>query len=593
MNNSEKKFDSIIMLAHVGIEGKSITEQECLAALPIDAPSKKVFINLDITKYKLDELYDAPFEQMSLEQQREFNSKVLPALEKHPNAVIAYFGFASVPASFHVGYLFNGLNDFWVYQYHHTKKEWYREVDVENIADFNILPIDLPNKVEKGKGDIFIRISTSYRIEPQHTYQILSNPTNEFDINLENLSPDAFSNQAKILDLLDCFQNVLSSCSNFLPDRDKIHLFMSTSAGIPFALGTKINPTIFPYVQTYQFSKDRSPMYRKAILIDSTSNDALALTDTEIKIAKKIRKDWANQLKENLLAFITNLPSANWFDQVSVGSNDIKLSIDWSSLPSMNQTSLIHDSIDLKTTTVGNGFKYLNDMLSWQIDDAMLLSIDKRFKKNPLVDKLQAGRLFLFHEGLHYSPDGHNLGEEIATGIGRFPKVIEKADYQADAWAILHEYKFSSIYDSSKVNKNLKKFFLDTIDTAVETMWSFNDNGKEMNQIPIRSMNRFLNWYWQWIRIEQLKGNGTFEEITSILFEQPTIEFAGAEITTINQRTYFKLADKPVDAFEMAIFYKNRVHRFAPTRISDIVLGFKQLDGDKIKTGLRSFYLSI
>ena len=49
-------------------------------------------------------------------------------------------------------------------------------------------------------------------------------------------------------------------------------------------------------------------------------------------------------------------------------------------------------------------------------------------------------------------------------------------------------------------------------------MWSFVDLGSELTEIQIRSMNRFLNWYWQWVRIERLSGNGTLKEIIEILF---------------------------------------------------------------------------
>jgi SMODS-associated and fused to various effectors sensor domain len=588
----ENKFDSIIVIAHIGIEGKGITMDECYAALPSDSPAKRFFIDFQTTKHKLSELYDASFEQIALEQQRKFKSDVEPLLKSNPNSIIAYFGFASVPASFHLGFLFNGFNDFLIYQYHHENKSWYRELSNIDDKSFKVLPIDFPNKIEKGKGDIFIRVSTSYRIEPQHTYEVVTNPTNEFDITLENLSPDAFSNQSQIHEIVKVFQEVLSACSNNLPDRDKIHLFLSTSAGIPFALGTKINPTIFPFVQTYQFAKDRTPKYKNAILVTSESDDAPLLTESDIKKAKKLRKEWAKQLDDNIKAFIKNLSRKTWYEQVTLTNDVEQISGSWTNLPKLEETSLVKDKINLEELNIENGFKYSNSLSEWYIDNGMLVSIEKRFSKNPHVDKLRAGRLFLFHEGLHYSPVGHNLLAEIATGIGQFPKVIEDADYQADVWAILHEYRYSSVYYLNQT-KNLKKFFLDTIDTAVETMWSFVDNEVLLKDIQIRSMNRFLNWYWQWIRIEQLNGNYELKDIIKILFDQPTIEFAGAEVVSYNQRTYFRLSNKNLENLEIAIFFRNRVYRFSPTRIESIFLGFRELNGDKIKQGLRSFWATL
>ena len=66
---------------------------------------------------------------------------------------------------------------------------------------------------------------------------------------------------------------------------------------------------------------------------------------------------------------------------------------------------------------------------------------------------MQAGRLFLFHEALHYSSEGHRLTSEVANGIGQFPKVIEEADYQAKVWALPSEYKYCSLYETGKLKK--------------------------------------------------------------------------------------------------------------------------------------------
>lgn len=40
-------------------------------------------------------------------------------------------------------------------------------------------------------------------------------------------------------------------------------------------------------------------------------------------------------------------------------------------------------------------------------------------------------------------------------------------------------------------------------------MWSFMDTGVELTGFQIRGLNRFLNWYWQWTLIENIKGKDT------------------------------------------------------------------------------------
>jgi hypothetical protein len=145
----------------------------------------------------------------------------------------------------------------------------------------------------------------------------------------------------------------------------------------------------------------------------------------------------------------------------------------------------------------------------------------------------------------------------------------------------MNEYRYCCIHESQKLKHGLKEFFCNTIETAVETMWSFVDTGTELNSIQIRSMNRFLNWYWQYISIEDLNGKGTLEEIVFILFNKPVIEFAGAPMDLRGHRTFYKLNVSNSSVLQLAAFVNNRVHRFAPTSINDIVEGFKFLKRTK------------
>ncbi len=587
---------SLIIIAHSGLD-KKINERECLSVLPEIDAENRIFIDFEISKAKLSELYNLPFEQLAIEQQRKFKREIEPVLVKHPNATVAYFGLAPIPLAFQLGVLMNNFSKYSVFQFHHDKKIWYEEIKPVDDNRFEILELELPEKTERGKGDVFIRVSTSYRIEPQHTLEVLANPTNEFDISLKQPHVDALANQEQIVSVVRAFQSVISAYSNFLPDRDKIHLFISATTGLAFILGTKINPNVCPFVQTYQFSKDESPKYKEAILITKKSDSAIAFTNDEIKLANKIRKQWDKELQNNIKPWIKENANQHdtWFSQITKKDKDLKkcISGNWLKLPDLSKTTLMNDSIDLKVINV-DGFTYNNMESTWQIDDGMFVSLSNRLGKFENTEVSKAGRLFLFHEGLHFSDEGHNLTTEIANGIGKFPKVIEEADYQADVWALLYEYKYSSMFHNVTVDGNLKKFFLDSIDTAVETMWSFVDVGAELSEIQIRSMNRFLNWYWQWVRIERLSGNGNLKEIIEVLFDKPVIEFAGADIFTLDgQRIFYKLNSNQRQNYEMAIFYKNRVSRFTPIGIFKIVEGFRELNGNKVKEGLRSFLTSL
>lgn len=586
-----------IVIAHYGLDRK-IAEQECKSALSADEKGETIFIDFEAGNAKLSELYELSFDNIALFQQRKFLEILKPVLDANPGATLAYFGLTPIPVSFHLGYLVGNTHPISIYQWHHVKSSWYKDIDKPTPDyNFSILPLTLPVEIQKGKGDISIRVSTSFNIDKHATYEVVPNPLNEFDIVLEDPKVDSLYNQETIKSVTGAFQDVLDVYANKLSDREKIHLFISSSSGLPFALGTRINPNIYPFIQTYQFDRNETPKYKEAILVTKEIDSRVVLSQGDRETANIIRKSWQEQLENSIKPFISTIAgkqSNNWLqmvcaDDAEYDSVSRHLKHPWSSVTDINRTSLKHDNIDTETTDVDDGFEYIEKTNSWLLDDGFLFGLSKRLAMKSETDIMQASRLFFFHEALHYSRDGHRLTKEVANGIGQFPKVIEEADYQADVWGLLTEYKYCTIYEPQKLKQGIKVFFCNAIETAVETMWSFVDTGSELGIIQIRSMNRFLNWYWQWVQIENIEGKGTLENVISKLLDKPVIEFAGAPMELRGYRTFYKLNSKLGNKLQLAAFARNKVYRFAPNLIDDIVDGFKSLNGEKIKLGLKSF----
>lgn len=588
-----------IIIAHYGLDRK-ITQEECLQVL--GQTTQKIFIDFETGYAKLGELYDLPFENIALTQQRKFIEVLKPILDQNPNAQIAYFGLTPIPVAFHLGYLIGNTHPYTIYQWHHEKNKWFKQIEPPfDKYEFKIKPLNLPQEKQKGKGEVIIRIGTSFEIDKQSTYEVVSNPANEFDIELSTPHFDSLHNQQNIRAVVETFQEVLNVFSNKLSDREQIHLFISSSAGLPFALGTRVNTNIYPFIQTYQYDRSQTPKYREAILITKEINDRVILTDNDKAIADTVRTQWEDQLQNKLKPFIRAITGSkfeNWLQTVCETSDEYNsvskyLKSPWSSVTDIGATSLKDDKIDVTVKNIDDGFEYIAKSNTWLLDDGFLSGLKRRLDKEQNTDLMQAGRLFFFHEALHYSKKGHGLTKEIANGIGQFPKVIEEADYQADVWALLTEYRYCCMYEPNKLKNGVKEFFCNAIDSAVETMWSFVDTGTELNSIQIRSMNRFLNWYWQWILIENLEGKGKLEDVVSILLNKPVIEFAGAPMELRAHRTFFKLNIRQQRNLQLAAFINNKVYRFAPTEIDEIVSGFRELKGEKIKTALKSFHVTL
>lgn len=368
----------LIIIAHYGLDRK-ITKEECMKSLQEDPDFDPIFIDFESGNSPLSDLYSLPFENVALTQQRKFNEILTPILDNNPGARIAYFGLVPIPVGFHLGVLVGNLYPYSIYQWHHSKRFWFKDTEAPSDYSFQLELSDLPKEIQRGKGEISIRISTSFSIDPHATYEVLPGPANEFDIVLRTPHVDSLFSQSNIDAVVAAFQQVIDCYSNKLKDRDKIHLFISSSAGLPFALGTRINPTVCPFVQTYQYDRSQTPKYREAIFISKEDESRPYLTEVARKTASEVRTTWSDQLEKRIKPFITAISGMSeiWLqticdkEQYERVSKNITHS--WLRVPGIKATSLKDDKIDSDIRDVDDGFEYTEKTNAWSLDDGFLL----------------------------------------------------------------------------------------------------------------------------------------------------------------------------------------------------------------------------
>lgn len=576
--------EGLIVLVHNGFA--KIPVADCISALPEDwqkLPREIVEINYS-ENIDLAKLYNLNYGQFALEHRRQFNNEISLLLNEKHTYTIVYFGLAPIPLAVDFGQLFHNYRGIEVYQKHHVTKEWYQDAGaVEN----NPVSIKgMPGKEQKGITEALIRMSISHSINPDDTYELLSNAA-EIDIELNDPNEDAIASKSKMVEVAEAFKSVLDDLSENRSGLIKIHLFTSIPCGVAFFVGTKISPNIHPFVQTYQYSKIKEPKYIKAILVKGEVNVGRKITKKDKAKARKQRELANKELTENIKQYckLNEEMSAkrNWyqgiFPMIDAGIMNEKF---WTDLPAMWETSLQLDSFDFETEIIDNGFYWRNN--KWFVDDNFFISISKRLPSDEEMKK--AVRLFLFHESLHYKK--HKLTELTSVNIGSFPKVLEIADYQADVYGILNEYGYHTKMIGAIADP--KQFFLETIRVATETMWSFDDNGVNLEEIQIRRLNRYMNWYWQYARIEK-EGN-TLNEIIKILEEKPVIELNGLKTKEENNRFFFILEKRNNQPLELGVFHSNNITRDGSATnmpIENLVKGFSELNGEMILNVMRSF----
>jgi hypothetical protein len=161
-------------------------------------------------------------------------------------------------------------------------------------------------------------------------------------------------------------------------------------------------------------------------------------------------------------------------------------------------------------------------------------------------------RLFFFHEYLHL----HHLITGYTTNeVGKFPNVLEHADYNADVYSICHEFDLSvraAPKDFADERSKVDLLIL-LVDEVIHTFRVFQFPGESRWQV--RRLRRHLNWHWQRARVASA---ATLSQAVKYLARKPTVELAGIVHRQEGRRAMVHLDRRdPTTELEMAVVLGN------------------------------------
>ncbi len=525
-----------------------------------------------------------------------------PLLKKFPDYEVIYFGASPIPLAVHLGYLMEDWRRVNIFLRHHKESEdqrWYQNLDSEKVPSLPLLVNGIPNDTYEINDDVVVKVQVSYAINDDEIKKsITSDVAKTISLNLEKLQLDLNSIQ-KCHEITDRFEDALKAVVDNLPNTDTIHLIATIPVGLAFLFGRKIRSNVSSPVQTYQYNKNADFPYNPVLAINQSYVGFTPLTEKEIKKAKSIRKSFQKGSWQNLQSMMRNNkeqsernPEDCWLDIV-LGKKTPKGDMNtkyWKDLQKLEETALAEKQFILKEDI--DGYEIDDKEGTWGIGNRMIHDLNRRLTNTKDVDR--AIRVVLIHEGLHYYQ--HNLSQVTVEGIGRFPKIVEDADYQADIYAILYEYAYSKLYAPTDIdNNNLGRFFAKTLDIALAALWSFNDPGVTMKEIQVRRLNRFLIWYWQCVALSDSRVK-TIEDVIGILATKPVIEIKGLSLRTEGERVECQLERYVESNLEIGIFINNRIFRSGNTgylRLPDLIKGFRERDHQLIKDLIEGFYRGV
>jgi len=539
----------------------------------------------------------------SSHQKELYHKKLLPIIEAYPDYEIVYFGAAPIPLAMHLGYLIGNWNKVWIYLKRHTgERDWYGN-EQEPMTEPIWHQETHQNPQEEATQDAIIRVSSSYEVNEKLANEGMMKPIiSHSHIYTDPIVLDLPSSHY-VYTLGDAFGQCLKELTTVLTKQGTVHVFAAIPVGLAFYMGTKIQGNVHSPIQTYQYSSKGVFRQVSAILLGGKEETAFELsTEEQVKVSS-LKKKFGSEIWEYIQGFVKDIAESKrgkrkrkgkWYKPL-VGEKTKTKALEhflWEGLPWIHDTPL-HGCGFVEVKRIEGGFKFFKEWGKWGVDAELVHHIASKFNYSE-AETFRALRLLVFHESMHYWT--HGLFDVTFRGVGRFPRIVETADYQADVWAMLHEYAYSRKYYPELTNdENPSYYFAILINAAIETMWAFDAKERDLQQMRIRRMNRYLVWYWQLMRMEDLRCN-SWEKVLEVLGEKPVLEAKGLVPKAEGYRLFYRFDQYKESNLELGILYDNRIRRIGNLgyfQMPELIQMFQKRDHEGIKRVLRGAYASL
>ncbi|MFT5823453.1 MAG: hypothetical protein ACI8ZM_004714 [Crocinitomix sp.] len=520
------------------------------------------------------------------QQSQYFEEIIEPAIQSDPERQVVYFGLAPIPLCMHLGYLIGDLKSVDVFQRHH-KKDDYWHWEGGDISE----PISkgIPNKISKAKGSAVIRFGTYTTIKSTSTQAVIENPISEVDITAKKPAPDLLKSMEEARGYADSFfMAVKAICENY-PETTEINLFASVPCGLAFLMGKRVQKNAHLRIVTYQYSIDNNPVYCEAFTLQGEEEEKLMLTEDELKQITVLRDDLEKHYKESIGWFISESKQnkeKNWF--LSIFPNFKKSAYTlppWNSLPKISDKEQMRDAgfTDIPFDEKESKF-FVNG--TWYFPSWFLHSLLEKFQTD---DLRVAVRLFWFHEGIHISK--HGINSDNSEGLGRYARVLEESDYQADVYALLLEYGLNK----REAHEKEAEFFEGRINILIKTLEAF-DGSSVKTSMQTRRVNRYLIWYFQLARIQHGDCK-TIGDVLDILSLKPHIDLKLPISMHLKDKVFYRLKGFEMIEAGIAFFYNNALTPFGynggQLSLDQLIEGLRNQDSGKILTVMRQALIQL
>jgi hypothetical protein len=198
--------------------------------------------------------------------QREIVQRTISASrEKLPR--FAVFSLAPIPLAVHLGFILTDMVGVDAYQYHRERETWKWPRGVQGDQAISIQ--GLPTESISEPVDAVVRVSLSDVVDRADSPELSGASAIEIDISVSEPSVHWLRNTDQLSAVTKAFREVLASLRKHVRNLERIHLLYAGPTPGAIVLGTCINPRMNPPVVLYEYDRQATPRYRRALELRS------------------------------------------------------------------------------------------------------------------------------------------------------------------------------------------------------------------------------------------------------------------------------------------------------------------------------------
>lgn len=505
---------------------RTISEEEAIGALSaIDLGRPRRVETIDTRSLKDD--VEGGHWRSSEVYLRDEAERIRAVADKHGITDIRYMGIAEVPHILAFGAYLGDERLVAVRDYDRIRNTWdWSSTD----ATLELQTLNQPKEAVALTGDAVLRVAISYPILDADVDAVLGKDRRLADIQITPAIGRAptvgmIQSESDVTRVRFAVREALATLTAMRPNAHIIHLFVAAPASVCLAIGQELRLRNGKAIQTYRYragTGDRS--LTEAILL--TSGNAQAgrkpLSPEDIELAARLRSIWQSALEDvqqhaRALRDSTAGPPTRWFSGLQP-REALREAAPFPGLRPIHE--LVRDNDVVSSVPYSNEFRLDPETREWAFADTLLVGMFDAAGRDE--NRLQEhARLFFWHEYVHL---GQGLTSDTATEIGRLANCLERVDYMADTYAILHQLDFLLRQRTTPASDEFYRGVLRSqVDVALRSMWTF-EEPPPITMFQERRLRRYLNWYWRRVQLREVPD---VRSALEILAQQPCIEISG------------------------------------------------------------------